>query len=312
LDEWTTYFKASAFELRLQIGEPVIGSSIKQLVGAIDSSMTAALTPQDKVAFWQANMDYASAKDMDNQQTTLGQVIRSQDGTTAANTLHSMPPQQTRDFKDSVSRIGSDDLDQQLRRQTIERYVSPSGNGTELGTLAQRFGKTEAEQVAAHLEPDAIEGLKNLSSISTPVYESLKGSTTAKRVVPVAESRAALAGLATAAGGLIGGHPGAMLCGLIPAAEQLVSGAAAKAVTSPGIVDWMMSPSVTKPGPSLVIPKLLAPAAATPEPTGEKKKQEPEAVPLPVATPSMMAEDEDKILPRHGVTPTAPAASPTA
>lgn len=115
-----------------------------------------------------------------------------------------MPPQQTRDFKDSVSSIGSDDLNQQLRRQTIERYVSPSGNGSELGTLARRFGKTEAEQVAAHLEPDAIEGLKNLSSISTPVYESLKGSTTAKRVVPVAESRAALAGLATAAGGLIG------------------------------------------------------------------------------------------------------------
>jgi hypothetical protein len=230
---------------------------LKGMVGVIDDAVTSTLSSPDEASFRNAGDLYTQAKEMDNPQTTLGQLMRSQDGTTAANTLHNMYPQQTREFQDSMVQLGRPELNNQLRRQTIERYVSPSGNGTELKTLPGRFGKQQVEQVAAHLQPDDIEGLKNLGRLSKPVYEGSGGSPSAARGIPVAELGIAAGGVGGVATGLIMGSPAAVIGGAMTATTPALRKAAAKIITSPSLTDMMMGPHPV--GPLPVTPPLLLP-----------------------------------------------------
>jgi hypothetical protein len=293
---------------------------LKQLVGVIDNAVTGPLAAPDKAAFRNAGDLYTQAKEMDNPQTTLGQVIRSRDGTTAANTIHSLRPQQTREFKDAMTAISRNNLNDQLRRQTIERYVSPSGSGTELGTLAQRFGRQETEQVAGHLQSDDIEGIKDLARISGPVYSGSKGSPTAERIVPKAEFSAGLGGLTAIGTGIATGSLPTILGGGTAAlAEPLIAGAAGKAATNPPklahappTVDPLPAPymlpggSGQMPGVATIkdfkdLPKILAPALL---------KAEPKPVPQPA--PSDLTPVAAKPVDDFGFVPDSPKAVPIA
>jgi hypothetical protein len=178
LDTWSDLHKMRSDLMNMYRSPDIVGSNaegwLKQLTGKVDESMTGAssgLSAADEAKFREANKIYSGMKSTyDNPQNPLYHIVRAQDGSTAANSLSNISPQVAKQIRQAGSDLEIPELNQHLQRQTIERLMDPTGNGTpDLAGLPDRFAKAQKERLGGVLSPRQMSDLRDLSrEIQTP------------------------------------------------------------------------------------------------------------------------------------------------
>ena len=244
-DTWTDLHRLRT-DLMDQYRSPdIVGSRaegwLKQLTGAVDTSMTGAssgLSPAQTATFRTANDIYGQMKDtFDNTQSKLYHVVRAPDGLTAANQLADVKPEVARFIMAQAP-----ELLPQMQRQVISRLLNPAGNEVmDLRNLPSRFGRAQKESLEGVLSPQQIQNMGDLARTSRLVYADVNPSGSGKVAQAAAESGVIGTSLLGAAAGLFSGDVREVAGGLAPAAYAGANRVAAKALTSPGLVDRVMS-----------------------------------------------------------------------
>jgi hypothetical protein len=178
LDTWSDLHKMRSDLMNMYRSPDIVGSNaegwLKQLTGKVDESMTGAssgLSTADEAKFREANKIYAGMKQTyDNPQSPLYHIVRAQDGSTAANSLSNISPQVAKQIRQAGSDLETPELNQHLQRQTIDRLMDPTGNGTpDLPGLPDRFAKAQKERLGGVLSPRQMSDLHDLTrEIQTP------------------------------------------------------------------------------------------------------------------------------------------------
>jgi hypothetical protein len=177
-DTWSDLHKMRSDLMNMYRSPDIVGSNaegwLKQLTGKVDQSMTGAasgLSAADEAQFRKANDIYSGMKQTyDNPQSPLYHIVRAQDGTVAANSLSKVSPQVAKQIRQASSDLGIPELNQQLQRQTIDKLMDPTGNGSpDIQGLPDRLAKAQKEQLGGVLSPRHISDLEDLSrQIQTP------------------------------------------------------------------------------------------------------------------------------------------------
>lgn len=180
-DTWSDLQTARSHLLDVSRGPEFVGDLAtgwaKQLVGAIDETMTSAektpgLSAKDVKDFRQANAIHTRLKQLYDAPQSPFYWLARDEGIKVADRLNSLSPQAARDFRESMGSVDREDLVGQQQRQFVQRLLDPAGNGQmDWDGFAGRWKKLPKEQTSAVLFPehfDALDDLAQRSSQETP------------------------------------------------------------------------------------------------------------------------------------------------
>jgi hypothetical protein len=221
---------------------------VKQLISTIDEAMVNSLSPADQVKFRDANDIFKGVKEThDNPSHPFHSIGQDQTGMGAAQKVSNLRPEQIANLRSALNDVGRDDLNGQAQRQQLERILRPNTEDLKTKTLTKRMQGINQEKLAGVLQPEQIEGLRNLGKLADVVNYDFNPSGTGKLNQQNAEAKKLIGGLGILAEGLAGGHYGAVS----PEAILPVLGAAgvaaaqhpvARFINSAPSTDWMMRP----------------------------------------------------------------------
>jgi|GEM_PF-4744431 len=247
-DTWSGLQTMRSHLLDLTRGPEFIGDKasgwVKQMTGAIDHTMTSAektpgLSPADVDDFRNANMLYKHLQDVyEDNKSPFYWMSREPDGLKTADKVNQLNPTQLQQFREIATATDRPELIDQHQRQTMERLLDPSGNGTaDLKNFPSRWNRTQKEQMQGALTDDQVKNLEDLAQVSRAVNWDVNPSGTAKVAQPAAEAGAMLAGLGSGVTMAASGHPIAGAMGAITP----VAGALAER----GVASRMVNPEAT-------------------------------------------------------------------
>lgn len=257
-DTWSDLHKLRSDLMNEYRSPEIVGSNaegwLKQLVGAVDNSMTGSasgLSPEQLQQFRAANDIYTQMKSVyDNPQSPLYHVVRSPDGLQAANQLLNANPT-TANHVRSVA----PELAPQYQRQAMEKILSPAGNAVpDWKTLSSRFGRTQKEALNGILSPSQSNDLENIAHTSRIVNWDSNPSGSGKVGQAVGEASALGTGAMEGFGRILSGHPisGLVQAATAPATMRLQSKIAGYLTDPEKVSSVMNSPAGrTIPNPNL-------------------------------------------------------------
>lgn len=243
-DTWSDLQKVRSDLMNLYRSPDIVGSRaegwLKQMTGSVDEAMTgepSGLPPDAVAQFREGNEIFKKLKDTyDNPQNPFYSVIRAPEGLTAADTIAGLKPEAMRTLNEAAIATDTPELVQQAQRQKASRLLSPAGNDVpDLERFHQRWTRQPKEQLSGVLTPDQMADMDRFARVSRPVFTDTNPSGTAKVIQPLTEVGSA---------GVALGHGN-----VLPAVGMVAEGAAAKAMTSPKLVDAMMNPPTPKTAP---------------------------------------------------------------